>query len=151
MRTLQQHLAEGAGASSSGPTFSLAYDSSSKPGRITQQAGKGLPPGAEFVSKAASKNAKKRANKKAKAGGGDEEDGEAEDGQQQQQQQQQGAGSNGAGQQAAVDAVTQQVRVVVFFGGGGTYCQALCVMRGRVFAEHAWPEELQCPSDVRVW
>jgi hypothetical protein len=120
MRTLQQHLAEGAGTSSSGPTFSLAYDSSSKPGRITQLAGKGLPPGAEFVSKAASKNAKKRANKKAKAGDGDDEDGEAEEGQQQQQQ---AAASSGAGQQAAVDAVTQQVCVCVVGGSG-------CLLRG---------------------
>jgi hypothetical protein len=71
MRSLQAHLQAGAASintSSSGPTFSLAYDSSSKPGRISQSTGKPMPPGAEFVSKAASKNAKKRANKKAKSG-----------------------------------------------------------------------------------
>jgi hypothetical protein len=72
MRSLQSHLQAGAAAintgSSGGPTFSLAYDSSSKPGRISQSTGKPMPPGAEFVSKAASKNAKKRANKKAKGG-----------------------------------------------------------------------------------
>jgi hypothetical protein len=108
MRTLQQHLSEGAAASGSGPTFSLAYDSSSKPGRITNQAGKPLPPGAEFVSKAASKNAKKRANKKAKGpGGGDEEDGE--------QQQQAAGGSSNSSSQAAVEAVTQQVGLRLLF------------------------------------
>eukprot|EP00775_Hariotina_reticulata_P012065 gene12064-12206_t len=75
MRTLQSHLAAGAAAINSGPTFSLAYDNSSKPGRISQQTGKPLPPGADFVSKAAGKNAKKRANKKGKAaaGAGDDE------------------------------------------------------------------------------
>lgn len=111
MRTLQQHLVEGAAASgssgsSSGPKFSLAYDSSSKPGRISTQTGKPMPPGAEFVSKAASKNAKKRANKKAKAAGGGadgDDDGSEEGGQQQ-------AGSSGSGPAAAVEAVSQQVR-----------------------------------------
>lgn len=110
MRTLQQHLVEGAAASgsSSGPTFSLAYDSSSKPGRISTQTGKPMPPGAEFVSKAASKNAKKRANKKAKAAGGGadgDEDGSEEGG-----QQQAGGSSSGNGPTAAVEAVSQQVR-----------------------------------------
>lgn len=98
MRTLQQHLADGAAASGSGPTFSLAYDSSSKPGRINSAAGKPMPPGADFVSKAASKNAKKRANKKAKAGGADGDDDD----------EQQAAPSSS--QAAAVDAVSQQVR-----------------------------------------
>lgn len=112
MRTLQQHLVEGAAASgsssssSSGPKFSLAYDSSSRPGRITNQGGKQLPPGADFVSKAASKNAKKRANKKAKAGGGE---GDGDDGEDEQQQQQPAAGGSSK-QAAAVEAVTQQVR-----------------------------------------
>jgi hypothetical protein len=83
MRSLQAHLQAGAAtinSSSNGPTFSLAYDSSSKPGRISQTTGKPMPPGAEFVSKAASKNAKKRANKKAKAGadGAAGEDGDDE-------------------------------------------------------------------------
>jgi hypothetical protein len=109
MRTLQQHLSEGAAASGSGPTFSLAYDNSSKPGRIINQTGKPLPPGAEFVSKAASKNAKKRANKKAK-GPGDEDEGE-----QQQQQQQAAGGSSNSSSQAAVEAVTQQVGVRLLF------------------------------------
>lgn len=106
MRTLQQHLAEGAAASgsSSGPKFSLAYDSSSKPGRISSQTGKPMPPGADFVSKAASKNAKKRANKKAKAGSGgaDGEDGDDEV--------QQAPSTSGNSQAAAVDGVSQQVR-----------------------------------------
>lgn len=104
MRSLQAHLQAGAAAinsSSNGPTFSLAYDSSSKPGRILQQSGKPMPPGAEFVSKAASKNAKKRANKKAKAAGGEGGD-EGED-----EQQQPGSGSDAA----AVAGVTEQVRL----------------------------------------
>lgn len=109
MRTLQQHLAEGAAASGSGPTFSLAYDSSSKPGRIAA-AGKPMPPGAEFVSKAASKNAKKRANKKAKAAGGADGDGE-EDGEQQEQAARSSSNSNS--QAAAVEAATQQVGVLL--------------------------------------
>lgn len=97
-RSLQAHLQAGA-AAVNGPTFSLAYDNSSKPGRITQQ-GKPMPPGAEFVSKAASKNAKKRANKKAKAGGegGDEED-----------EEEQAAAGPGSSSSAAVAALTEQV------------------------------------------
>lgn len=106
MRTLQQHLAEGAAASgsSSGPKFSLAYDSSSKPGRISSQTGKPMPPGADFVSKAASKNAKKRANKKAKAAGGDADGEDGED------EVQQAPSSSSNSQAAAVDGVSQQVR-----------------------------------------
>jgi hypothetical protein len=102
MRTLQQHLVDGAAASGSGPTFSLAYDSSSKPGRISSTTGKPMPPGADFVSKAASKNAKKRANKKAKAGGADGADDDDE--------QQAAPSSSGNSQAAAVEAVLQQVR-----------------------------------------
>jgi hypothetical protein len=124
MRTLQQHLVEGAAASgsssSSAPKFSLAYDSSSKPGRISTQTGKPMPPGAEFVSKAASKNAKKRANKKAKAAGGD--DNGSEDGGQQQQQ---AAGSgSGNGPAAAVEAVSQQVRGCGGVSSVGLICTA---------------------------
>eukprot|EP00878_Enallax_costatus_P018803 GHUV01019817.1.p1 GENE.GHUV01019817.1~~GHUV01019817.1.p1 ORF type:complete len:612 (+),score=207.58 GHUV01019817.1:53-1888(+) len=95
-RTLQAHLQAGA-AAINGPTFSLAYDNSSKPGRITQQ-GKPMPPGAEFVSKAASKNAKKRANKKAKAGGEGGADGEQDEDEQ-----------TGSSSSAAVAAVTEQM------------------------------------------
>lgn len=99
-RTLQSHLQAGA-AAINGPTFSLAYDDSSKPGRITQL-GKPMPPGAEFVGKAASKNAKKRANKKAKSGGEGGLDGE------QDEVEQLGESSGNA----AVQAVTEQVRLV---------------------------------------
>lgn len=104
---LQAHLAAGAAAintSGSAPTFSLAYDSSSKPGRIGAQAGKQLPPGAEFVTKAASKNAKKRANKKAKAAGG----GDGSDDEQPAQQQQPAPAAAPA--TAGVAAVTEQVQ-----------------------------------------
>jgi hypothetical protein len=59
-------------------TFSLAHDPSAKVGRIATGGllGSGppqkqLPPGAEFVSKAAAKNAKKRAAKKGKEGEGE--------------------------------------------------------------------------------
>jgi hypothetical protein len=96
--SLQEHLAAGAATINSGgsgaPQFSLAFDSS-RPGRIGAPApgGKPLPPGADFVSKAASKNAKKRANKKAtKAGGGDDADAEEEQ------------------QQGSAHGITQQVR-----------------------------------------
>jgi hypothetical protein len=120
MRTLQQHLADGAASSGSGPTFSLAYDSSSKPGRISSTTGKPMPPGADFVSKAASKNAKKRANKKAKAGGA-EEGGDDDE-------QQPAPSSSGNSQAAAVEAVAQQVRgaqgaaCLQSLGGSCCYC-----------------------------
>ena len=100
----------GAGANATpGANFSLAYDNSSKPGKIGS-GNKNTTPGAEFVSKAAAKNAKKRAAKKGKAGGagGDEEEEE--------QQQQQHAGENGAscsgsqGQGAGAVAAATEVR-----------------------------------------
>lgn len=101
-RTLQAHLQAGAAAVNS-PNFSLAYDNSSRPGRITQQSGKPMPPGAEFVSKAASKNAKKRANKKAKAADGEGDDGNDE------QVEQGAAGASSSGNAGAVAAATEHV------------------------------------------
>eukprot|EP00879_Flechtneria_rotunda_P022706 GHRR01023981.1.p1 GENE.GHRR01023981.1~~GHRR01023981.1.p1 ORF type:complete len:618 (+),score=248.82 GHRR01023981.1:243-2096(+) len=106
MRSLQQHLQAGAAAINNGPTFSLAYDNSSKPGRITQT-GKQLPPGADFVSKAAAKNAKKRANKKAKPGGEGCVDGQEDD------EAQGGPSTSGSvGIDAAVAGLNQQMSSV---------------------------------------
>ncbi|WIA28435.1 hypothetical protein OEZ86_010979 [Tetradesmus obliquus] len=110
MRSLQSHLQAGAAAinsGGSGPTFSLAYDSSSKPGRISQSTGKPMPPGAEFVTKAASKNAKKRANKKAKAGGEGAADG-AEDAEDEPAAAAAGQGSSSSAA-AGVAGVTEQL------------------------------------------
>jgi hypothetical protein len=116
MRTLQSHLAAGAAAINSGPTFSLAYDNSSKPGRISQQTGKPMPPGAEFVSKAAGKNAKKRANKKAKAavGAGDDEADEEE-------------GCAAAGGATDVDAAAGVAQQVSLQASGAAHCVRVCV------------------------
>ncbi|GLC40839.1 hypothetical protein PLESTM_001117500 [Pleodorina starrii] len=83
-----------AGGASAAPTnavkFSLARDEDDRPGKIKAGPGRSsLPPGADFSaaggnSKAASKNAKRRARKKGGAGGGSEdpegEAGEADDG-----------------------------------------------------------------------
>lgn len=86
-------------------SFSLAFDASdSAPGRIKSavsgQGPRGAVPGAEFVSKAASKNAKKRAAKK-KAGGADS------DGESQPQQRPAGGGAAAAAAKAAAGAVQQ--------------------------------------------
>lgn len=111
-------LRNGPVGASSGATFSLAYDESSKPGgRIKSggvasggvgPTGKALPPGAEFVSKAAAKNAKKRASKKSKGPGVDgHEDGGADD----------APSSSGAG--AAEEAAATSIAALGLGSGGG--------------------------------
>jgi hypothetical protein len=111
-------MRSGAGSGAAAPSFSLAYDANSRPGRILDSS-KPQTVGAQ-VTKAAAKNAKKRAAKKKAATGGGQGGEEEEQGEEEEPSTSGGAAAPQQQQQQQAAAVAAAAEV-----GARKACQCL--------------------------
>jgi hypothetical protein len=121
-------MRSGAGSGAAAPSFSLAYDANSRPGRILDNS-KPQTVGA-VVTKAAAKNAKKRAAKKKAAAGG------AQGGEEEEQEEEQPSTSGGASAPQQQQQQQQQAAAVAAAAEVGAWSACQCSLHAYLAVWH---------------